>query len=188
MLLLKQCRHTVQKVKYDQKIYIRKNTSLSSNLVPRVNTFAFWTCSLRYSPSCFQASFTTTALSSVNGFCCSALISYPGNESLAFPGHPLPTSPPLSPITLLVTVTGSVIARMLLWPCRHCLLSFLIVQGVSGCARLSCITWYLSVVSNELLVAACRILFPGQRWNLGPPNWELRALATGLLEKSLVYC
>ena len=114
--------------------------------------------------------------------------SYPGNESLAFPGHPLPTSPPLSPITLLVTVTGSVIARMLLWPCRHCLLSFLIVQGVSGCARLSCITWYLSVVSNELLVAAGRILFPGQRWNLGPPNWELGALATGQLEKSLVYC
>ena len=90
MLLLKQCRHIVQKVKYDRKIYIRKNTSLSSNLVPRVNTFAFWTCSLRYSSSCFQASFTTTALSSVDGFCCSALISYPGNESLAFLSHPLP--------------------------------------------------------------------------------------------------
>lgn len=94
MLLLKQCRHIVQKVKYDQKIYVRKNTSLSPSLVPRVNTFTFWTCSLRYSPSRFQASFTTTALSPVNGFCGSALISYPGNESLAFLGCPLPPSPP----------------------------------------------------------------------------------------------
>ena len=39
MLLLKQCRHIVQKVKYDQKIYVRKSTSLSPNLVPRVNTY-----------------------------------------------------------------------------------------------------------------------------------------------------
>ena len=82
ILLFKQCRHIVQKVKYDQKIYRRKNTSLSPNLVPRVNTSTFWTCPLRYSPSCFQSSFTTTDPSSFSGFCCSALISCPGNEPL----------------------------------------------------------------------------------------------------------
>lgn len=139
------------------------------------STLTFWTCSLRYSPSRFQASFTTTALSPVNGFCGSALISYPGNESLAFLGHPLPTSPPLSPITHLVTIMGRVYAIMTMQMC-------LAVPG------LSCIAWYLLAVTCELLVAASRILFPGQRWNLGPSNWELGVLATGLLEKSLVYC
>lgn len=91
------------------------------------------------------------------------------------PSFPRLSSPSFSPITHLVTITGRVYVIMTMQMC-------LAVPG------LSCIAWYPLAVTCELLVAASRILFPGQRWNLGPSNWELGVLATGLLEKSLVYC
>ena len=41
------------------------------------------------------------------------------------------------------------------------------------------------VAARELLVGACRILFPNQGWNPGLLPWELGVLVTGPQGKSL---
>lgn len=155
MLLLKQCRHIVQKAKYDQKIYVRKNTSWPPQPVPRVNTsFTFWTCSSdihlhvlkphSQPPSSLQSMASVVLLDIL-----------PGNESLAFLGCPLPLLLHCPPITHLVTITGRVYVIMTVQMC-------LAVPG------LSCIAWYLLAATCEPSCSSGGILFPGQRWNLGP--------------------
>ena len=63
---------------------------------------------------------------------------------------------------------------------------YLAELGLCGCKRDLSVT-VCGIFSSELLVAACRIYFPDQGWNLGLLPWDWGVLAPGAPGSSFFF-
>lgn len=149
--------HIVQKVKYYQKIYNKEQYFPTSQSCSRRQRFYLLGLLPPVFTSVFPIHIHNHGPLFLHWFCHSILISHPVNEFPAFLGHPLPTSPPPSPITLPVTITASVyvILTMQIWfivesRIYNHLISFLIQPCFFPSRDINCFTFLFAWFSTYL--------------------------------------